>query len=137
MTSLELALSNLASPPVLFFVLGVLAVAVRSDLELPQATRRWLALYLLFAIANRMLPSPADREPWKPVIIFLTILSVVVISAGWTLRITPEARNTILDVVGFLLYAFALTVATDVVVAMFLGLVESIALIIRRERVPY
>ena len=97
----------------------------------------WLWLYLLFAIANRMLPSPADREPWKPVIIFLTILSVVVISAGWTLRITPEVRNTILDVVGFLLYAFALTVATDVVVAMFLGLVESIALIIRRERVPY
>ena len=97
----------------------------------------WLWLYLLFAIANRMLPSPADREPWKPVIIFLTILSVVVISAGWTLRITPEARNTILDVVGFLLYAFALTVAIDVIVALFLGLVESLAVFIRRERVPY
>lgn len=53
MNSLELALSNLASPPVLFFVLGVLAVAVRSDLELPQATRRWLALYLLFAIGMK------------------------------------------------------------------------------------
>ena len=53
MTSLELAMANLASPPVLFFVLGGLAVAVRSDLELPQATRRWLALYLLFAIGMK------------------------------------------------------------------------------------
>ena len=53
MTSLELAMANLASPPVLFFVLGALAVAVRSDLELPQATRRWLALYLLFAIGMK------------------------------------------------------------------------------------
>lgn len=97
----------------------------------------WLWLYLLFAIANRMLPSPADREPWKPIIIFLTILSVFVISAGWTPRVTAEARNTILDVVGFLLYAFTLTVAIDVVVALFLVLVESIAVIIRQERVPY
>lgn len=97
----------------------------------------WLWLYLLFAIANRMLPSPADREPWKPIIIFLTILSVFVISAGWTPRVSAEARNTILDVVGFLLYAFTLTVAIDVVVALFLALVESIAVIIRQERVPY
>jgi hypothetical protein len=97
----------------------------------------WLWLYLLFAIANRMLPSPADREPWKPIIIFLTLLSILVISAGWRPHVTPEARNTILDVAGFLLYAFTLTVAIDVVVALFLGLIESIAVIIRQERVPY
>jgi hypothetical protein len=97
----------------------------------------WLWLYLLFAIANRMLPSPADREPWKPIIIFLTLLSIFVISAGWTPRITPEAGNTILDVAGFLLYAFTLTVAIDVAVALFLGLIERIAVIIRQERVSY
>ena len=97
----------------------------------------WLWLYLLFAIANRMLPSPADREPWKPIIIFLTLLSIIVISAGWRLRVTPEARNTILDVADFLLYAFTLTVVIDVIVALFLGLIESIAVIIRQERVQY
>lgn len=53
MTVLELAAANLASPPVLFFFLGALAVALRSDLELPEATRRWLALYLLFAIGMK------------------------------------------------------------------------------------
>jgi hypothetical protein len=53
MNSLDLALNNLASPPILFFVLGGLAVALHSDLELPEATRRWLALYLLFAIGMK------------------------------------------------------------------------------------
>jgi len=53
MSSLDLALNNLASPPILFFVLGGLAVALHSDLELPEATRRWLALYLLFAIGMK------------------------------------------------------------------------------------
>jgi hypothetical protein len=97
----------------------------------------WLWTYLLFAIANRMLPSPADREPWKPVIVFLILLSIVVIGAGWTPRVSPEAGNTIQDVLGFLLYAFTLTVAIDVIVALLLAVVESIAVIIRQERVPY
>jgi len=53
MSALQLALANLASPPVLFFFLGGLAVWLRSDLQLPEATRRWLALYLLFAIGMK------------------------------------------------------------------------------------
>jgi hypothetical protein len=53
MSALELALANLASPPVLFFFLGGAAVLVHSDLQLPEATRRWLALYLLFAIGMK------------------------------------------------------------------------------------
>jgi hypothetical protein len=38
------------TPPVLFFVLGVLAAACRSDLEVPAAITRFLGLYLLLAI---------------------------------------------------------------------------------------
>lgn len=97
----------------------------------------WLWVYLLFAISNRMLPSPADREPWKPVIVFLALLSVVVIGAGWTPQITPEVQKTILDAVGFLLYAFTLTVAIDVVMVTLIALVENITVALRRERVPY
>lgn len=97
----------------------------------------WLWVYLLFAIANRMLPSPADREAWKPVIAFLILLSVAIVGAGWTPRLTSEFRNTVLDVIGFLLYAFTLTVAIDALVALFLALVEGIAVMVRRERVSY
>jgi hypothetical protein len=108
--------------------------ALRRSVSLPDF---WLWIYLLFAIANRMLPSPADRESWKPVIVFLALLSIVIISVGWTPRITPEARHTILDVVGFLLYAFTLTVAIDVLVAFLIALGEGITVIVRRQRVPY
>lgn len=43
-------LLNLLSPPVLFFALGVAAVAIRSDLALPEQIKSALSLYLLFAI---------------------------------------------------------------------------------------
>lgn len=108
--------------------------ALARSIKLPDF---WVWIYLLFAIANRMLPSPADREPWKPVITFLVLLSVVIVGSGWTPRLTPDTRNAILDVVGFLLYAFTLTVAIDVVVALLIALIESIAVIVRRQRVPY
>lgn len=42
--------SNLLSPPVLFFVVGLFAVAVRSDLALPEQFKKVLGYYLLFSI---------------------------------------------------------------------------------------
>jgi uncharacterized protein len=47
---LELGLSNVATPMVLCFVLGAVAAFVRSDLEIPDAVGRALALYLMFSI---------------------------------------------------------------------------------------
>lgn len=49
-TSLDLALVNLTSPPVLAFVLGLIAVAVRTDLRLPDAVYQATSMYLLLAI---------------------------------------------------------------------------------------
>ena len=42
--------SNLTSPPLLFFILGLLAALVRSDLEIPEQVAKFLSIYLLFAI---------------------------------------------------------------------------------------
>ena len=47
---LALAESNLLSPMVLFFALGFIAAAVRSDLHFPEAVAKALSLYLLAAI---------------------------------------------------------------------------------------
>ena len=47
---LEAALSNATSPPVLAFVLGLIAVAVKSDLRLPEALYQGLSIYLLLGI---------------------------------------------------------------------------------------
>ncbi len=47
---LTLAESNLLSPMVLFFALGFLAAAARSDLQFPESVAKALSLYLLAAI---------------------------------------------------------------------------------------
>ncbi|MFM7086846.1 MAG: sodium-dependent bicarbonate transport family permease [Cyanobium sp.] len=46
----SLILQNLVSPPVLFFFLGVLAILLGSDLEIPAPLPKLFSLYLLLAI---------------------------------------------------------------------------------------
>ena len=47
---LALAASNLVSPMILSFVLGLAAALARSDLTVPEAVAKGMSLYLLFAI---------------------------------------------------------------------------------------
>lgn len=46
----NLLLENLSNPALLFFVLGIIAVLVKSDLEIPANSSKFISLYLLFAI---------------------------------------------------------------------------------------
>ncbi len=46
-------MSNLIDPAILFFIFGVLAGALKSNLEIPQPISRFLALYLLMALGLR------------------------------------------------------------------------------------
>lgn len=48
--NLELLIDNLTSPALLFFILGILAVRLKSDLEIPQTSSKFISLYLLFSI---------------------------------------------------------------------------------------
>lgn len=48
-----LILSNLTNPTLLFFVLGVIAALIRSDLEIPATSAKFISLYLLFSIGFR------------------------------------------------------------------------------------
>ena len=48
--NLDAVINNFTSPAVLFFFLGLLAVALKSDLEVPPAIAKFFALYLLFDI---------------------------------------------------------------------------------------
>ncbi len=51
--NVSLVVSNLLNPPVLFFFLGMLAVLVKSDLEIPAPIPKLFSLYLLIAIGFR------------------------------------------------------------------------------------
>jgi hypothetical protein len=46
----NLLIENLTNPALLFFVLGVVAVYLKSDLEIPENSSKFISLYLLFAI---------------------------------------------------------------------------------------
>ncbi len=49
----EILISNLTNPMLLFFILGILATLVNSDLEIPASSGKFISLYLLFAIGFR------------------------------------------------------------------------------------
>lgn len=46
----HILLSNLTNPTLLFFILGIIAVKLNSDLEIPPSSIKFISLYLLFAI---------------------------------------------------------------------------------------
>ena len=46
----NLLIDNLTNPALLFFVLGILTVYLKSDLEIPENSSKFISLYLLFAI---------------------------------------------------------------------------------------
>ena len=72
-------LSNLSSPPLLFFFLGIAAIIVRSDLRIPAQIAKFLSIYLLFAIGFKggVALSQSDLN----VGILLTLLSAMALSA--------------------------------------------------------
>lgn len=47
---LQVLYSNITNPTLLFFALGIVATLLRSDLEIPASTSKFISLYLLFAI---------------------------------------------------------------------------------------
>lgn len=48
--NLDLLIDNLTNPALLFFLLGILAVQLKSDLEIPPNSAKFISLYLLFSI---------------------------------------------------------------------------------------
>jgi uncharacterized protein len=48
--NLDLLFENLTNPALLFFLLGLIAVALKSDLQIPPNSSKFISLYLLFSI---------------------------------------------------------------------------------------
>ncbi len=46
----SLLLDNLTNPALLFFIVGIIAVQVNSDLEIPPSSSKFISIYLLFSI---------------------------------------------------------------------------------------
>jgi len=46
----QILISNLTNPTLLYFVLGIIAHTIKSDLEIPSTSSKFISLYLLFSI---------------------------------------------------------------------------------------
>lgn len=87
----ELAAQTLISPPILFFVLGLLAAFVRSDLALPEALSKALALYLVMAIGFK---GGAELTGGDFSVAAAALVAGVVLSAGMPLASFALLRLT-------------------------------------------
>jgi hypothetical protein len=92
-TTLELAVLNLTSAPVLAFALGILAAALRADLRLPDAVYQATSMYLLLAIGIKggvALREAGLSEVWAPVVASLVLGVTIPVVAFAVLRVlTP------------------------------------------------
>jgi len=89
---------------------GAMLSAFAAVLRVPDM---WLWLYLLFAVANAMLPSPSDRETWPPVIWFLVIVVSVAYVLGLS-RLLLDLAPLVVIGLRWLAVAFAVTIVADV-----------------------
>jgi hypothetical protein len=48
--NLDLLIVNITNPVLLFFILGIIAAALKSDLEIPPSSFKFISIYLLFSI---------------------------------------------------------------------------------------
>ncbi len=93
----SLILSNILNPPVLFFFLGMLAIFLKSDLEIPQPLPKLFSLYLLLAIGfkggHELEESGINTEVALTLLAAIFMACVVPIYSFFALRVKLDAYN--------------------------------------------
>ncbi len=103
----------------------------------PAVPDSWIWLYLLVTISNAMMPSPTDRESWRPVLIYLVIVASALLFFGWWPSLPGELTRQLLDGLRTLSYAFGLSLIIDAVFALAVALTELVIGKVRGVKVVY
>jgi uncharacterized protein len=86
----ELLTYNLTNPTILFFMLGMLAVCLKSDLEVPASSSKFISLYLLFSIGfkggQELSHTPFTGEIFMSIIFGILIALLIPIYVFFLLR---------------------------------------------------
>lgn len=77
MEIIDIFLQNFLSPPILFFVLGIVAGFLKSDLNVPEQISRYLSIYLMMAIGFKGGVAIAET-PEIDTQVILTILAGII-----------------------------------------------------------
>jgi hypothetical protein len=93
----QILISNLTNPTLLFFVLGILATLIKSDLEIPDSSSKFISLYLLFAIGfkggQELAHSTFSSEILYSIIFGLLIAIVIPIYTFFVLKRRLDPSN--------------------------------------------
>jgi hypothetical protein len=88
--NVDVLISNLTNPVLLFFVLGIIATAVKSDLKIPESSSKFISLYLLFAIGfkggQELSHSEFDYEILYSILFAIALSTIVPIYTFYLLK---------------------------------------------------
>lgn len=68
---------NLLTPPILFFALGILAGAIKSDLHVPKSISRYLSIYLMMAIGFKGGVAIANTPDLNGEVIYTALAGII------------------------------------------------------------
>ncbi len=95
---LHLLIDNLTNPALLFFFLGIIAVQLKSDLEIPPSSSKFISLYLMFSIGFKggleLSHSPLDMQILWALLFGIVLATVVPIYTFFILRRKFSLENS-------------------------------------------
>lgn len=88
--NIDVLISNLTNPVLLFFILGIIATVLKSDLKIPENSSKFISLYLLFAIGfkggQELSHSEFNAEILHSIIFAVLLSSIVPIYTFFALK---------------------------------------------------
>lgn len=97
--NIDIILQNMLNPPVLFFILGMLAVFLKSELAIPQPLPKLFSLYLLIAIGlhggYELSESGFNFYIFEALMIAVVMATIVPIYSFYILKIKMDVYNSI------------------------------------------
>jgi len=113
-----------------------LAALVDALLALPRATDSWLWIYLVFAIANSMMPSASDVRAWPALVAGLALASAAALALGGASALAAFSPLA-LGALRWLTAIFLLTAFVNLLAVLALGLVAGVVGALTGRRVEF
>jgi hypothetical protein len=119
------------------FTVGEWSDLIAGLLRALRAPDAWIWAYLIFAVSNTMLPSRADRQAWRPVVLFLLLIGALIWMAGLGPAIIAHSAALITVALRWLATMCAITILVDVPFALSITLVERLLQRMKGWQVDY
>jgi len=108
--------------------------AMANTFEAPDA---WIWAYVVFAIANTMMPSRSDRKSWPPLFLSLLLVAGITWLIGAGPALAAKLQQPLKVAINWLAAMCTLTVLVDVPFAALIILTEQLLQRLRGTRVEY